>query len=126
MMAVRAKNVDHVMTFYAPDVVSFDLTPPLRYARVERKRRAWAEMFASYAGTIAYEVHELSVTTAGELACVHSLNHVRGTLIGGRHADVWLRWTACLRRVAGAWLIVHDVSVPADLEQGRAAVNLTP
>ena len=33
--------------------------------------------------------------------------------------DLWLRWTACFRRIDGVWLIVHDhVSVPADLEHG--------
>ena len=35
--------------------------------------------------------------------------------------DLWLRWTACFRRIHGVWLIVHDhVSVPADLEHGAA------
>jgi ketosteroid isomerase-like protein len=63
----------------------------------------------------------------GELAFVHSLNRVSGTLTGGRITGMWLRWTACLRRTDGVWLIVHDhVSVPADLQGAHALVNLTP
>ena len=27
--AIRAKNIDGVMSFYAPDIVSFDIGPPL-------------------------------------------------------------------------------------------------
>jgi ketosteroid isomerase-like protein len=125
--AVRAKDIDGVMSFFAPDLVSFDINPPLRYAGADNKRRAWQEAFAAYTGPMGYEVHELNVTTHGDLAFVHGLNHVHGTLAGGHPSDMWVRWTACFRRIDGVWLVVHDhVSVPADLEHGKAAVNLTP
>ena len=125
--AIRAKDIDAVMSLYAPDIVSFDLDPPLRYAGAENKRRAWQKLFAAYDGGLAYEVRELNVTAHGELAFVHSVNHVRGTLAGGRITELWVRWTACFQRMDGVWLIVHDhVSVPADLQDGRAVLDLTP
>jgi ketosteroid isomerase-like protein len=63
----------------------------------------------------------------GDLAFVHSLNRVTVTLANGRTTDMWVRWTACFRRIDGAWLIVHDhVSVPADLEHGKALTTLAP
>jgi len=125
--ALRAKDIDGLMSFYARDMVSFDIAPPLRYVGAEQKRRTWQEAFAAFAGPIAYEVRDLNLTTQGELAFVHSLNHVSGTLAGGRVTDVWLRWTACFRRIDGVWLVVHDhVSVPADFEHGKAVLNLTP
>jgi ketosteroid isomerase-like protein len=115
------------MSLYAPDIVSFDLDPPLRYAGADNKRRAWQKLFAAYTGPIAYEVRELNVTTHGELSFVHSVNHVRGTLASGHITDMWVRWTASFRLIDGVWLIVHDhVSVPADLEHGKAVLNLTP
>jgi ketosteroid isomerase-like protein len=124
--AIRAKDVDRITSLYAPDLVSFDLTPPLRYVGADGKRRAWQEAFAALRGPIAYEVRDLNVTTHGELAFVHSLNHINVTLPGGP-VDMWLRWTACFRHIDGVWLVVHDhVSVPADLEHGQAALNLTP
>jgi len=125
--AVRAKDIDGVMSLYATNNVSFDLDPPLRYAGADNKRRAWQEFFAARTGPIAYEVREFNVTAHGELAFAHSLNHVSGTLAGGRTSDLWVRWTACFRRIDGVWLVVHDhVSVPADLEHGQAVLNLTP
>ena len=125
--AVRAKDIDRVMSFYAADIVSFDIAPPLRYVGADAKRRAWLEAFTAYTGPIAYEVRELSATTHGELAFVHSINHVNGTLASGHITDLWLRWTACFRRIDGVWLVVHDhVSVPSDLEHSRAVLNLTP
>jgi ketosteroid isomerase-like protein len=125
--ALNAKDIEGVMSLYAPNLVSFDLAPPLRYVGAHNKRRAWQEAFAAFAGPIAYEVRDLDVTTHGELAFVHSLNHITVTLASGQNIDLWLRWTACFRRIDGVWLVVHDhVSVPADLEHGRAVLNLTP
>ncbi|HET6980746.1 MAG TPA: nuclear transport factor 2 family protein [Myxococcaceae bacterium] len=125
--ALTAKDIDRAMSFYAPDIVSFDINPPLRYAGADRKRQAWLAAFALYSGGFSYEVSELDVTAQGELAFVHSLNHVTGTLANGHTTDMWVRWTAGLRRIDGAWLIVHDhVSVPADLAHGKAVTNLTP
>jgi ketosteroid isomerase-like protein len=125
--AVRARDIDVLMSLYAPNNVSFDIGGPLRYTGADKKRQAWQDVFDAYAGPIDYEVDELSVTTHGALAFVHSLNHVSGTLASGPVTDLWLRWTACFQRIDGVWLVVHDhVSVPADLEHGEALVSLTP
>jgi len=78
--AIRAKDIDRITSLYAPELVSFDLTPPLRYVGADGKRRAWQEAFAALSGPIAYELRDLSVTTNGELAFVHSLNHINVTL----------------------------------------------
>jgi len=124
--AIRAKDIDSVMSLYAPNIVSFDIVPPLRYVGAHGKRRAWNGAFAAY-GDIAYEVRDLDVTTQGEVAFVHSVNRVSGSLARGDTIDLWLRWTACFRRIDGVWLVAHDhVSVPADLEHGKAVLNLTP
>lgn len=125
--AIRAKDIDGVAAFYARDVVSFDIEPPLRYTGVDRKRRAWESVFAAYSGTFDYAIDHSTVVAQRDVAFVCSLNHIRGTLENGRVAELWLRWTACFRLVGGEWLIVHDhVSVPADLAHGRALLSLTP
>jgi len=125
--ALSAKDIDGVMSHYAPSVASFDINPPLQYAGADVKRQAWLKAFAAYAGGFSYEIRDPSITTQGDLAFVHSLNHVTGTLANGRTTDMWVRWTACFRRIDGVWLVVHDhVSVPADLAQGKAVTNLTP
>jgi uncharacterized protein (TIGR02246 family) len=130
LKALNAKDIDTVISLFAPNLVSFDIAPhfgALRYVGADNKRRAWQEAFATFTGPFDYEIHELNVTTEGELAFVHSLNHVKATQASGQITELWLRWTACLRRIDGVWLIVHDhVSVPADLEHGQAVLNLRP
>jgi ketosteroid isomerase-like protein len=124
--AIGAKDIARVASFFAPSLVSFDLEPPLRYTGAENKRQRWAEGFAAF-DSITYEVRELHVATQGDLAFVHGLNHFNGTQANGHVTNTWVRWTACFRRIAGVWLIVHDhVSVPADLPHGRAILDLIP
>jgi ketosteroid isomerase-like protein len=44
-----------------------------------------------------------------------------------RPLGYWVRSTTCFRKIDGRWLIAHDqVSVPLDLESGRALLNLEP
>src|SRR5262245_60400207 len=105
--AISAKDIDAVASLYARDVVSFDLTPPLRYAGAAGKRRAWQAVFAALSGPIAYEIRDLNVTTHGELAFAFSLNHITTTMPTGQ-VDRWGRWTACFRQSDGVWLGVHD------------------
>jgi ketosteroid isomerase-like protein len=125
--SIHAKDINGVMSIYAPNIVSFDIGAPLLYVGAESKRRAWEGAFAAYNGPITYEVHNLSITADGHLAFVHSVNHVTGTLANGQTKELWVRWTACFRRIDSVWRIVHDhVSVPADLEHGQAVLNVAP
>jgi ketosteroid isomerase-like protein len=124
--AIGAMDLDAVMSFFAPDVVSFDLEPPLSYSGAENKRRRWQRDFAMFSH-IDYEVRDLSVTDGGDMAFVHALNRPTGTMTTGRVTASWVRWTACLRRVAGVWLVAHDhVSAPVEIKDGTAMLSLTP
>lgn len=125
--AISAKDLERVMAVYEADVCSFDLNPPLRYAGNENKRQAWQKFFSAFPDSISYEVNELSVAAAGDVAFAHSLNHVKGRGAGGQRNELWVRWTACFRCVEGEWRIAHDhASVPADLAHERAVVDITP
>jgi uncharacterized protein (TIGR02246 family) len=125
--ALRDKNIEGVMSFYAQEVVSFDIVPPLRYVGAEAFRKVWEEVFFVYQGPIDYEIHDLTITVGDDVAFTHSLNRISGTLNTGQKTDLWLRVTACFRKINGKWLIVHHQnSVPVDLKTGRAVLDLKP
>ena len=125
--AIRAMNLEGVMSIYAPDVVSFDIVPPLQHVGVEAKRKNWVDAFAMYQHPLGYEIHALTITVGDNVAFGHSLNRISGTLKNGNRTDFWLRSTTCFRKIDGKWLITHDqVSVPLDLEGSRALLNLKP
>jgi uncharacterized protein (TIGR02246 family) len=125
--AIRAKNIDEVMSVFAPEVISFDLGPPLQHGGGETFKKRWKELFESFQGPIDYEVGNLSITAGDDVAFSHSLNRMSGTMKNGRKTDRWLRWTACYRKTNGKWLITHEqVSVPVDVRNGKAMLDLKP
>ena len=125
--AVRNKNIEGVMSLYAPEVVSFDIVPPLRYVGADAFRNVWEEVFSSFQGPIDYEMHDLSITVGDYVAFAYSLNRISATMNNGLKTNLWLRWTACFRKINGKWLIVHHQnSVPVDLQQGKAVLDLKP
>ena len=125
--AIRAKDIDGVMSIFAPDVVSFDLGPPLQHGGGEAFIQRWQGLLVSYQGRIEYEICDLSITAGDDVAFSHSLNRMAGTMKNGRMTDRWLRWTACYRKINGKWLIVHEqVSVPVDVSNSKALLDLRP
>jgi ketosteroid isomerase-like protein len=125
--AIHDKDIEGVMSIYAPNVVSFDIVPPLQYIGADAFRKVWEEVFLVYQGPIVYEIHDLDITVGGDVAFTHSLNHISGTMTNGQKGDLWVRWTACFRKINGKWLIVHHhVSVPVPLEQRAEAIINQP
>lgn len=125
--ALRAKDLDGVMSMYAPELVSFDIVPPLQYVGADTYRKHWGEVLSLFPGPINYEVVDLSITVGGDVAFAHSFNRLSATMPNGQQIGNWLRWTACFQKINGKWLIVHmQASVPVDLTTGRAVLDLKP
>jgi uncharacterized protein (TIGR02246 family) len=125
--AIRAKDLDGVMAMYAPDLVSFDIVPPLQYVGADAYRKHWGEALSSFPGPLDYEIVNLSITVGDDVAFAHSFNRLSATMNNGQQIGNWLRWTACFRKINGKWLIAHmQASLPVDLETGKAVLDLKP
>jgi uncharacterized protein (TIGR02246 family) len=126
--ALRAKDINGVISNYAPDVLTFDIVPPLQYLGTDAYRKNWEEWFATWEGPIGYEIRDLSITTGDGVAFSHSLNRISGKRTNGENTDVWVRATACFRKINGKWKVTHEhISVPFYMDgSGRAAVDLKP
>lgn len=124
---IQGKDVDGLTRLYAADIVSFDVQPPLQHVGVDAKLKNWAPVFTSFE-TVTYEVRDLTLTVGDDVAFGHAFARLGGTLADGTAVGgMWVRVTYCLRKIDGAWLIVHDqVSVPLDIATGRGAVDLEP
>lgn len=125
--ALRAKDVDAVMSHYTPDVIAFDLAPPLQHdaAACRRGLESW---FPTWDGPIGYEVAELVISAGDPVAFCRGLSHLTGKRTDGSTTDVWARVTVCLRKVGGRWLVAHEhQSVPFYMDGSlKAAVDLKP
>ncbi|MCW8380316.1 YybH family protein [Streptomyces justiciae] len=124
---LRAKDPDALRPLYAPDIVSFDVQPPLQHVGVEAKLRNWEPVFTGFE-TVTYELRDLTLTVGDDLAFGHAFGRLGGTLKDGTAiGGMWVRVTYCLRKTDGGWLITHDqVSVPFDIATGKGVVDLEP
>jgi len=112
--AIRDKDVDALMTHYAPDVVAYDVMPPLQVQSAADYRRNFERWFASMQGPIDYEMNDLRVSMSDSHAFCHALGHVKFTRTNGEKADYWVRVTTCFQKANGQWLVGHEhVSMPA-------------
>lgn len=125
---LRNKDADRCASHYTDDVVQFDLAPPLQYQGKETLRNNLAEWFKSFDGPIGFEVSELKITAASDVAFARCLNHITGKRSNGENTDLWVRVTLGFQNTDGKWLVNHEhVSVPFYMDGSfRAAVDLKP
>jgi uncharacterized protein (TIGR02246 family) len=125
--AVRAKDAAALVAHHAPDVVSYDLLEPLQYKGVDAMRQRGQQWFDGYDGPMDYEIVELQVVAAFDVAFCHGLHHVRGTTKDGQKIDMFWRATQGFQRIDGDWRIVHEHgSVPFDMKTGKVSFSLKP
>jgi len=124
---IRTKDLEGLKELYAPDIVSFDVEPPLQHVGIEAKLKNWAQAFMFFRD-VTYEVRNLSLTVGDQVAFGHCFGRLIGTLKNGTATNgMWVRVTFCFRNIDGKWLIVHDhASVPFDVASGKGVADLEP
>ena len=116
--AIREKDVDAVMTHYAPDICVYDVGPALDLHGAAAYRKNFEKWFASMFGPIEYEMADLRISISESHAFCFFLGHVTGDRRDGVKADYWVRVTTCFQKANGQWLIGHEhVSLPMDNAQ---------
>lgn len=111
--ALRAKDINALMAHYAPEIVTFDVRPPLQIEGVDANRKNFEAWFASVQGPIDYEISNLRITMGDDVAFSHYLVHVKSTKTTGEKADYWVRVTSGFQKMNGQWMVTHEhVSLP--------------
>jgi ketosteroid isomerase-like protein len=79
--AIQAKDAPGVSAHWAPDLVQFDLAPPLR--TVGNDPQGLKDWFATWRGQIGFAITKLSVTASEDVAFCHALVHLTGSRTDG-------------------------------------------
>jgi ketosteroid isomerase-like protein len=125
--AARAKDIDRVMSHYAPDVVAFDAIAALQFRGAAAYRKHWEACFALCSGPTVFAIHDLDITAKDDVAFCHYLLRCGGTGPDGKEHIGWMRVTVCFRNTEGMWMIVHEhFSAPFDPQSGKALLDLEP
>jgi ketosteroid isomerase-like protein len=125
--AIRRKGIDRLMSLYAPDIVYFDVVPPLQHTGSAAIRRNFLRWFDAYQGSIGVEIRDSHCVASGDTAVAYMLHRTSGTLKNGREVGYWVRATVCCQRPDQRWVITHEhISLPVDVASGSAAMDLVP
>jgi ketosteroid isomerase-like protein len=125
--AFRTKDIEAVMSIYSPDIVYFDLVPPLRYAGSAALRARFLDWFGRWQSAIGQDLRDVIVVASGDVAAAHMLIRTSGTLKDGRQVGYWVRTSNACQRSKHRWLITHEhVSLPVDMKAGRGVMDLVP
>ena len=123
--AIAARDAGSLTARQHPDVLAFNVLPPLKltgHSAVEEQMQAW---FDAYRDGPHYRLYDLQVDAESELGYCAFIYHVSGTLADGTDVSMAVRATLVCKRIDGQWFIVHDhESVPFDPQTGMALTDL--
>jgi ketosteroid isomerase-like protein len=127
--AIAAGDADRAVAGYAPDVVAYELQPPLAFtgdeARDPEGLRSW---FATWQAPPVIVLHKPRVEIEGSLAVVYGFANMRGRKTDEADIDLWYRATFVLRGGDVGWRVIHThTSVPFRMDGSeKAALDLRP
>lgn len=129
MSAMKEQDVEKIMSFYAPDVVAFDVAGPTQFIGKEDYKKSWVEAFEMCSENEEWlnDAHDLKISADENIAFAHSIRHVIMTPKDGQKMEMWMRATQCFEKLNDKWLITHEqFSFPVDFETGKALFNQKP
>jgi ketosteroid isomerase-like protein len=125
--AIRIKDIDRLMAVYSPDIVYFDVVPPLQIIGSAAVRGNFLRWFDGWNSSIGQEIRDLNIVASGDIAAAYMLIRASGTLKDGRQVGYWVRATLSCQRSNQGWLITHEhISLPVEFRSGSAAMDLAP
>jgi uncharacterized protein (TIGR02246 family) len=112
--AVRTKNLDGILANHAPDMLMFDVPPPIQSKGIEAYRKTWDPFFSWSQDSGVFDISEMNITAGNDVAFVTALMRCAGTEANGDQTELEFRLTIGLRKIDGQWTVIHEHhSIPA-------------
>jgi uncharacterized protein (TIGR02246 family) len=114
--AVRRHDLPAILAHHLPDMVMFDVPPPLQCKGIAAYEQTWGLFFRYHKPGTAFDIEELTVTAGEDVAfAVAIMRCPPDSSSNPADKDGFLfRLTVGLRKLDGDWRIAHEHhSVPA-------------
>ena len=106
--ATREGRLDEVLEHHAPDVLIYDVLPPMKYEGAAAYRRSWGDWQPNTQGEAKFELQDLSIVSSNDVAFAHCFIQCGGTLPNGKTLEDLIRATVCLQEADEAWEVTHQ------------------
>jgi uncharacterized protein (TIGR02246 family) len=112
--AVRNKDLDGILANHSPDILMFDVPPPIQSKGIEAYRKTWDLFFSWSQDSRIFDISEMNITAGNDVAFVTALMRCAGTEPNGEKIELAFRLTIGLRKIGGQWIVMHEHhSIPA-------------
>jgi uncharacterized protein (TIGR02246 family) len=112
--AVRDKNLDGILANHSPDMLMFDVPPPLQSRGIDAYKKTWDLFYSWSQDSAVFDITEMNITAGSDVAFVTALMCCAGTEANGDRSELEFRLTIGLRKIGGRWIVMHEHhSIPA-------------
>lgn len=112
--AVRRKDLAGILRNHSPDMLMFDVPPPLQSKGLDAYKRTWDLFFSWSHDPVVFDIAEIRVTAGSEVAFVAAMMRCSGRETTGEDIELDFRLTVGLRKIGGRWVVLHEHhSIPA-------------
>ena len=112
--AVRNKNLDGILANHSPEILMFDVPPPVQSRGIEAYRKSWDRFFSWFRDSGVFDIGEMNIIAGTDVAFAAALMRCAGTEANGERTELEFRLTIGLRKIDGHWIVMHEHhSIPA-------------
>lgn len=113
--AVRNKDFDGILANHSPDILMFDVPPPLQSKGIDAYRETWNLFYSWSRDDTAFDIQEMNITAGSEVAFVTALMRCAGSAEDEGESELDFRLTVGLQKIGNQWIVTHEHhSIPAE------------
>ena len=112
--AVRTQEPQGILANHSPEILMFDVPPPLQSKGIDAYKKTW-DLFFSWARDFGvFDIDEMTITAGDDVAFATAIMHCAGAEENRDRIDLEFRLTVGLRKIGGQWIVMHEHhSIPA-------------
>jgi ketosteroid isomerase-like protein len=106
--AARRRDLSWIEEHYAADIRAFDAILRLEIRGRDAYLEHWRQCLEMCPGPMIFEMHDLQVEAAGNLAVGHGLSRCGAVGPDGKEQSGWMRFTSVWIRGDDGWRVAHE------------------
>jgi uncharacterized protein (TIGR02246 family) len=111
--AVRDEDSEGIRANHDPEMLMFDVPPPLVSRGLDAYMATWDKFYPSQARPIRFEFEQVEITAGADVAFATAIGHC-AYIEHGETTDLKFRLTIGFRKQNGQWRVLHEHhSIPA-------------
>lgn len=112
--AVREQNRAGIRADHDPEMLMFDVPPPLFSRGLDAYMETWEKFLSWSEKPVAFHFHDVKVTAGNDVAFATAIGRCAG-VSDGKREKLEFRLTMCFRKIDGRWRVMHEHhSLPAE------------